>query len=187
MKTYLIALLTLAVSTPALSNLSASNTVLAPGNNEVGAKLELEFQQPDTFTDIRPANSTRAKFQQHVQHNFNVFFQEMASELPAGYSWKITITDIDLAGEVDYFVGGAGNPLRIVKDIYSPAIKFTHVLLDYDGEEIVSANEKLRDMGFMQSIRSANDNDPFRYEKQMLTDWFQKEIEPVVDGFAKLP
>ena len=74
MKTFLIALLTLAVSAPVLSN------------DEAGAKLELKFQEPEKFTDIRPANSTRGKFKERVQHNFEEVFQKMASELPAGYS-----------------------------------------------------------------------------------------------------
>ena len=174
MKTFLIALLTLAVSAPALSS------------NEAGASVELKFQEPKKFTDIRAANGTRGKFTERVQHNFEEFFQDMASELPAGYSWNITVTDIDLAGDVDYFIGGAGNPLRVVKEIYSPAISFSHVLLDHEGEEVVSAEEKLRDMGFMQTLRSVNDSDPFRYEKQMLTDWFQKEIEPIVKDYAKM-
>jgi len=98
----------------------------------------------------------------------------------------VTITDIDLAGDVDYFIGGAGNPLRVVKGIYAPAIRFSHVLLDHEGEEVVSADEKLRDMGFLQSVRSIKDDDPFRYEKQMLTEWFHKEIEPMVSDYAKM-
>ncbi|WP_372626369.1 DUF3016 domain-containing protein [Arsukibacterium sp.] len=174
MKTFLIALLTLAVSAAVQSSDNAA------------ANVELKFQEMEKFTDIRPANGTRAKFKERVQHNFEAFFQEMASELPAGYHWSITVTDIDLAGDVDYFIGGAGNPIRVIKEIHSPAIKFSHVLLDHEGEEVVSAEEKLRDMGFMQSVRSVNENDPFRYEKQMLTDWFQKEIEPTVNDYAKM-
>lgn len=168
MKIFLIAIFTLVLSTSVLSEARA------------GAGLELKWHELDKFTDVRATNDTRSQFHKRVKRNFEDFFQQLADQLPEGYSWQVTITNIDLAGDVDYFVGGAGNPLRVIKDIHSPAITFTHVLRDEHGDEVISAEEELRDMGFMQSVRSVNENDPFRYEKKMLEDWFNKELEPAV-------
>ena len=148
------------------------------------AELKVEWQEPEKFTDIRPVNDSRKAYRERVIKKFDGFFTEMAAKLPEGYSWQVTVTDIDLAGDIDYFAGGAGNPLRIVKEIYSPAIKFSHVLRDKHGEEVISNEEKLRDMGFMHSLRSVGNTEEFRYEKQMLSSWFDKELMPKVEQYA---
>lgn len=148
-------------------------------------EVKVQWQEPEKFTDIRPGNDSRKVYRERVMKKFDSFFAELAAKLPEGYSWHITVTDIDLAGDVDHFIGGAGNPLRVVKDIYSPAIKFSYVVRDQHGEEVVSADEKLRDMGFMQSLNSVNDSDEFRYEKQMLQDWFKKELQPKIEQYAQ--
>ncbi|MBZ9612472.1 DUF3016 domain-containing protein [Rheinheimera maricola] len=159
-------------------------TVLATTAVQAG-EVKVTWQEPEKFTDIRPANDNRKAYRARVIKKFEGFFTDMASDLPQGYQWDITVTDIDLAGDVDYFAGGAGNALRIVKDIYSPAIKFNYVLRDKHGEEVANGEEKLRDMSFMQQLRSSNSNEEFRYEKQMLQDWFKKELQPKVEQYAQ--
>jgi len=145
------------------------------------AEVKVQWQDPEKFTDIRPANDSRKSYRERVIRKFDEFFQQMGMKLPEGYNLDVTVTDIDLAGDVDYFISGAGNALRVVKDIYSPAMKFSYVLRDNHGEQVMQADEKLRDMGFMQSIRSAHNSDEFRYEKQMLEDWFERELKPGVE------
>lgn len=174
MKTFPIALLTLAMTAPVLAN------------TESGAELELKWHDMDKFTDVRATNSTRSQFHERVKREFSEIFQQLASQLPDGYNWQATITNIDLAGDVDYFVGGAGNPLRVVEDIHSPAITFKHVLTDQQGEVVISTETKLRDMGFMHSLRSTNDDDAFRYEQQMLQDWFDNKFKPKVSDYAQV-
>ncbi|MEO3679257.1 DUF3016 domain-containing protein [Rheinheimera fenheensis] len=158
---------------------------LLAGGVAQAAEVKVEWQEPEKFTDIRPANDSRKAYRERVLKKFDGFFQDMAAKLPEGYQWQVTVTDIDLAGDVDYFIGGAGNAIRVIKDIYSPAIKFSQVLRDKHGEEVFSSDEKLRDMGFMQSLRTPNNNEEFRYEKQMLDDWFNKTLQPKVEQFAK--
>lgn len=156
-------------------------------NVEAG-EVEVKWQAPEKFTDIQPANDSRSAYRERVIKKFDGFFQQLATKLPEGYTWQVTVTDIDLAGDVDYFAGGAGNALRVVKDLYSPAIKFTHVLRDKHGEELINTEEKLRDLGFMQSIRSNNDSNEFHYEQTMLQNWFNKELLPKVEQHnAALP
>jgi hypothetical protein len=147
--------------------------------------VTVQWQEPEKFTDIRPANDSRSKYRERVMQKFDGFFNEMAAKLPDGYRWQVTVTDIDLAGDVDYFIGGAGNALRVVKEIHSPAIKFSYVLRDNHGEEIANADEKLRDMSFMHSLHSVSVNEEFHYEKQMLQDWFSKVLQPKVEQYAK--
>lgn len=175
MKTFLIATLALALSTPAFSNA------------ETGAELELNWQEPEKFTDIRAANDSRSRFQERVQRNFEKFFQEMASELPDGYSWQVTITDIDLAGEVDYFVTNTGQAIRVIKEINSPAIRFNHLLRDQYGEEVTGGEERFRDMSFMSRMSPRGNTPEFEFERVMLQDWFKKELQPKITEHAALP
>lgn len=151
----------------------------------VAADVKVEWQEPEKFTDIRPTNDSRKVFRERVMQKFDVMFQEMAMKLPEGYQWQVKVTDIDLAGDVDYFAGGAGNPLRVVKDIYSPMIKFSYMLRDKHGEEVASAEEKLRDMGFMHSVNSFNSQGEFHYEQKMLESWFNKSLMPKVEQYAQ--
>lgn len=146
------------------------------------AEVEVNWDQPEKFTDIRPANESRNKYRERVMKHFAGFFADMAQQLPEGYSWKITVTDLDLAGEIDPFAGGAGQELRVVKDIYSPAIKFSHVLQDKYGEQIINQKEQLRDMSFMNSLRNFHSNEEFNYEKQMLAQWFARDVLPKVEA-----
>lgn len=152
------------------------------------AEVEVKWQQPEKFTDIQPANDNRKVYRERVMKKFDEFFQQLAAKLPEGYSWQVTVTDIDLAGDVDYFAGGAGNALRIVKDLYSPSIKFNHVLRDNFGEELLNEEEKLRDLGFMQTIGQNTNSNDFHYEQTMLQNWFNKVLLPKVEQHnAALP
>ncbi|WP_333608338.1 DUF3016 domain-containing protein [Arsukibacterium sp.] len=150
------------------------------------AKLELAFSEPEKYTDIRSATESKARFQQRVLNRFEQFFTELANQMPEGYQWQVTVTDIDLAGDVDYFAGGAGQAMRIVKDIHSPAIRFSHQLRDQYGEEVLSADERLRDMGFMHRLSSTGIRPEFEFEQKMLEDWFSKTVQVQLDAHASL-
>lgn len=158
---------------------------LLGSTNALAAEVDVQWQDPEKFTDIRPANDSRKAYRERVMKKFAGFFQELSANLPEGYTWQVTVSDIDLAGDVDYFAGGAGSPLRVVKEIYSPAITFSHVLRDQFGEQVVAGEEKLRDMGFMHSLRSISKSEEFHYEKQMLQDWFDKALQPQLQQHAK--
>lgn len=148
------------------------------------ATVAVTFEQPEKFTDIRPTHESRSRYQDKVLQSFEKFFGDFAAKMPEGYSWQVTVTDIDLAGDVDYFAGQSGQALRVVKDIHSPAIRFTHTLRDNYGEEVLSGEERLRDMGFMQRINQVGSRGEFEFEQKMLRDWFNKTVQPAVTQHA---
>ncbi|BFL85791.1 hypothetical protein LFREDSHE_42410 [Shewanella baltica] len=88
----------------------------------------------------------------------------------------MTITDVDLAGDMRPTFGATANDLRIVKEIYPPRMTFSYQVLEND-KVIIAGDEKLSDMGFMDGIKSLTDK-PFMYETKMLTDWLKKTIAP---------
>ncbi|MDP4527551.1 DUF3016 domain-containing protein [Alkalimonas delamerensis] len=153
------------------------------------SNLSLSFQEPEKFTDIRPANESRARFRERTLAGFERIFQEFAAELPEGYRWQVTVTDIDLAGDVNPMYSRAGQDIRVVKDIYSPRVAFSHELRDAYGAQVAAGDVNLRDMGFMQSPRMVGPrHQELRYEYTMLKRWFERDLLAEVEAHqAKLP
>lgn len=159
-------------------------TLLAMSGVVSAAEVTVVFEQPEKFTDIRPTNESKSRYQDKVTQAFAKFFADNAAKMPEGYTWQVTVTDIDLAGDVDYFATSTGQPLRIIKDLYSPAVRFSHTLRDNFGEEVLSGEEQLRDLGFMQRISKVGTRSEFEYEQQMLDQWFSKTVQPAVTQHA---
>src|SRR5690606_26810573 len=80
-------------------------SLLTVGAAQAG-EVSVQWQQPEKFTDIRPVNDTRKAYRERILRKFDSFFAELADRLPEGYKWEVTVTDLDLAGDVDYFAGG---------------------------------------------------------------------------------
>lgn len=150
----------------------------------VAAEVKVTFEQPEKYTDIRPTHESRSRYEQKVLQSVEKIFTDLAAKMPEGYQWQVTVTDIDLAGDVDYFAGPNGQALRIVKDIYSPAVRFSHSLRDNYGEEVLSGEEKLRDMAFLQRLSKTGTRAEFEHEQVMLQDWFNKTVQPAVTQHA---
>ncbi|MEE2001900.1 DUF3016 domain-containing protein [Alkalimonas sp. MEB108] len=159
------------------------------GLAEDASNLTLTFQEPEKFTDIRPANESRARFRERTLASFERIFQEFAAELPEGYQWQVTVTDIDLAGDVNPMYTRSGQDIRMVKDIYSPRVAFTHELRDGYGARVAGGDENIRDMGFLQSPRMVGPrHQELRYEYTMLKRWFERNLMPQIEEHqAKLP
>lgn len=172
-----------------------SNLILAAASFVVGfnafasdadadnSNVKVDWQSPEKYTDVRPANQSRKRFMEQTFHQFEEHFEELAEKFPDTYEWHITVTDVDLAGQVwpSSFVGlgQGGQDVRLIKDIEIPRMTFSYELREGDSV-IRAADVKLKDMGFMQRALRGFDSEPLRYEKRMLTDWFNDEFEQQV-------
>ena len=85
---------------------------------------KVTWQEPDKYTDICEGNETRDAFRQTLFRDFEMLFTDLAKLLPDGYLFDVTVTDVDLAGEVnlmhsftwhDIRVGGYRHPVQPVK------------------------------------------------------------------------
>lgn len=149
------------------------------------AQVEVTWQEPDTYTDVRPANESRKGFRERVFRGLEKHFVKMAEALPDDNTLAITVTDLDLAGQVwpSSFVGfghATGSDVRVIRRIGIPRIAFSYTLSDSTGAVVKSADVSLKDMGFMDSIASSRYNDQLRYEKHMLQEWFNEEMSAIV-------
>ena len=95
--------------------------------------------------------------------------------VPEGDRLAITFTDIDLAGDFEPWRGPQWSGVRIVKDVYPPAFKFTYAVTDPSGRVVKGGSEDIRDGGFQ--FRSTIDTtDTLRYEKAVLNDWARSTL-----------
>lgn len=138
-------------------------------------EVKVAWQEPEKFTDIRPGNEFRSDFQARMIKEFDSIFADLAKKLPDGYQWDVTVTDVDLAGDVRPFFRSSVNEIRVIKDLYWPRMTFSFELKDGQGKSVVSGTENLKDMNFLMHSNLAGSNNSFRYEEQMLRDWFKKQ------------
>ncbi|WP_394176558.1 DUF3016 domain-containing protein [Thalassotalea litorea] len=139
--------------------------------------VETEWVEPEKFTDVKPANGTRAKFRETTFNQLEKHFQKRADELPEDQVLKLSFTDVDLAGDVKYMVGPNNNNYRVIEDLYRPRLAFTYELIDGDKNVLKSGEEDIKDMNFMNRVRNNRSSDSYVYEKNLFDDWFYKTIK----------
>lgn len=141
------------------------------------ADVKVDYVNQKKFTDIKPANEPRGSFEKRTLAGFDKIFADLAAKLPEGYVWKITVTDIDLAGDVNYMFTQSGQDIRVIKEIFAPRVNFSYQLLDKSQKVVLTEELKLRDMAFM-SRTHLNRSQALSYEREMLERWFKEKVEP---------
>jgi hypothetical protein len=136
------------------------------------AGVTVKYDDPEKFQDMPRYDKDRAQ----IMKDLSEHFAKLGKKLPAGQDLIITIKDIDLAGreeptrrrieDIRILRGGADWP--------SMQIQYT---LQQNGQVIKSGDERVSNMMYLNRL-NRYDNDPLRYEKQMLDDWFREKFEP---------
>lgn len=153
-------LTTLTLTTVFLSFLSQVNA----------AEVEVEWKNSDKYRDVYAGDGNTRSFKKETFSQLEKHFIKLAEKLPEGYTLKIEVNDLDLAGDVHH---GGLNQIRIVKDIFFPRIKFSYQLLSADQQVVVDDEVNLKDMNFMMHNSLRYSNSSLSYEKKMLDDWFK--------------
>jgi hypothetical protein len=140
------------------------------------SRIAVIFDHPDKFTDVKDSEPPTDHGQDAIMATLrNYLVMKTSQIIPEADKLTITFTDIDLAGDFEPWRGPQWSGVRIVKDIYPPAFKFTYEVTDPSGKVVKGGTESLRDGGFQ--FRSVIDNnDPLRYEKAVLNDWAQSTL-----------
>lgn len=160
------------------------------GGAACAGEAKVTWQEPDKYTDIREGNELRDSFREKLFADFELIFADLAKQLPDGYLFEVSVTDVDLAGEVNGMYGAAWQNIRIIKNIYWPRMSFSYTLKNPAQELLVSGQEDLKDLGFMSGAGSSGKT-RFGYEERMLKRWFKKQQRekkfPVKDKPATSP
>lgn len=145
------------------------------------ASVDVTWENPKDYADVRPSNESRTGFQKRTFAQLDKHIAKLAEKLPDDYKLSMTVTDLDLAGQVwpSSFVGlgnGGANDVRLIKRVHIPRMEFSYTLTDATGAVVKSADVNIKDMNFMESIARMRNSDPLRYEKNMLGEWFRDEL-----------
>jgi len=151
--------------------------VLAPTQ---AAEVNITWEEPESYSDIRPTNESRKRFRERTLEELEKHIVKLAEALPESQVLSMTVTKVDVAGQVwpSQFVGfgaGAGNDVRLIQRVDIPRMTFSFTLSNAEGQVVVSGEEvKLKDMDFMESNIRRNRTDALTYEKAMLDEWFSE-------------
>lgn len=142
------------------------------------ATVEITWQDPEKYRDIRAGNEGQQNFQDRATAALTRAFEDAAADhLPADQSLHLTITDVDLAGDVEYFFLDFPQGIRVMRDIYFPSISFSYELKDATGTVIKSGEENIKDLGYRFSGMMFINDPPFNYENRLIHDWISETFE----------
>ena len=139
-------------------------------------KTEVVFFEPEKFTDVRDSHGGESESaRKEILDELRTYLVKSANRLLApGQTLKITVTDVDLAGEFEPWRGVASD-VRVVRDIYPPRIVLAFRLADVAGDILVQGDRNLSDMNFLMRL-SINRDDPRSHEKALIDDWLRKDF-----------
>lgn len=161
--------LTALVGLAAVVGLQAANPKVAP-------RADVSFTDPEKFTDAADGqrgsdygrDSNLSEIKDHILSKANLY-------VPEGQKLAVTVTDVDLAGEIEPWHSPQLQDTRIIKDIYIPRIELSFKLTDAGGAVVKEGTRQLRDLTFQMNI-NPNRNDRRVYEKALLDDWLRSEF-----------
>ncbi len=157
--------------------LAVYQVALAAPMNATESHIEVLFVEPEKYTDISENSSTwdqpsgqllkeLCEYLQHAGRNY----------LKPGQHLTVRITDIDLAGAFEPWHGPDFDHIRILKEIYPPAMKLEFQLTGPDGKVVTGGKRELRQLGY-QMTTGLPTWDPLRYDKEMLRSWLSREFK----------
>jgi len=147
-------------------------------------KVEVNWHEPDEYTDIRSTNGGSKAFRKNVFKQLEKHWQKMAEEkLPTDMTLKVKVTNLNLAGDVRYSFS-MGHQIRLVKSLYWPSIEFEYTLMQ--GDKVITTDKaKLKDMSFMDRANALKRSSSYYYDKRIITDWFVDDVQVMLAQWKK--
>lgn len=155
--------------TPTLN--TAAAILLALVSASASAEANVSYLNASEMTDV----PRHYKDLETMEYTFTEHLKKLAERLPAGQVLKVEFLDIDLAGDV--FPRVPVRDIRVTKGQADwPRIHLRYSI-EQDGKVINSGEKKLADPNYQLSINTYQ-QELYGYEKQMLDNWFRKELLP---------
>jgi hypothetical protein len=146
------------------------------GDPHAPARIEVTFANPEDFTDagdgMRGSGFGR---DENLDQLREYLTRRARTYLDNGLTLQITVTDVDLAGEVEPWRANGGHDVRIVRDVYPPRIELRFQLVDASGAVVKEGQRSLPGMGFMLTHRPF-ETEARHYEFDLLDTWLRNEF-----------
>lgn len=142
------------------------------------ARISVTFVAPEKFTDVRESTLALERDRDRLLGAIKVRIKSLARRfLAAGQTLEIQVTDVDLAGEFEPWLGVDFDHIRILKEVYPPRMKLEFRLLDAEGRVVSEGKRHLQDFGYLTSS-SIPTTDPLRHDLDLVRDWMRQEFRP---------
>lgn len=136
------------------------------------AQVDVTWADPEKFSDVEATYTTQSRFRERVMTDLEEQFRRSGERLPSEQTLFVTVTDVDLAGYVDYFQPGAPFGVRLIRNIDFPRIKLDYELRDADGKVVSSGTGNLADAGFRFPTFATRLRTPLDFEKKLIDQWY---------------
>lgn len=143
--------------------------LLAAGAAHASGRAEVRYIEPEHFTDAGFGVIERERTQKLLAHQI----ERLASRLPDGQTLKVEITDVDLAGEIDWLSPQRLRVMGQLPDAPRLALRFE---LTQGGQVVARGEERLSDLSYLDRRSGLKGNDALPYENRMLAEWFDKRF-----------
>ena len=131
----------------------------------------MSFINPETYIDASLSNGYGPKADQSTLAEIGRYLEGLGARfLKPGEILSLKVLNVDLAGKVEWWRRFAYD-VRVLKDIYPPRFTMNYSLVS-GGRMLAEFDPNyLSNPGIYFSP-----NDPLRFEKAMLTNWFQSRF-----------
>ncbi len=130
--------------------------------------VEVSYVKPQEFADIGLGSIDRDRSLASLDR----IFQDLRTKLPDGQSLQLQVTDVDLAGELEF--QGARPDLRVVRGRADWPRMDLHYTLLQNGAVLKSGDAHLSDPSYTFGLQTVRHDEPLHYERRMVDDWFAK-------------
>jgi hypothetical protein len=145
---------------------------LALGPTTAGAAVTVTFTQPDGYADMPFAPWEKERVMKDLQSHFS----KLGVQLPQGQDLKVEVLDIDLAGRIEPRVG-LNHDIRVLKGGADWPVIQLRYSVESQGKVLRSGEARVADMSYLTHINRYSSNEPLRYEKRMLDEWFKSVLK----------
>jgi Protein of unknown function (DUF3016) len=158
--------------------LAGSGAVWAGEAATPAAQVVVTFVAPEKFTDVKDDMRGSEQDRDRLLGALKVRIESLARRyLAAGQTLEIQVTDVDMAGEFEPWLGSDFEHIRILKEVYPPRMKLEFRLLDAEGRVVSAGKRHLQDFGYLTSS-SIPTTDPLRHDTDLVRDWLRQEFKP---------
>jgi len=143
---------------------------------DLNPAVTVVWHNPDNYRDVDAANGIKSRYLNRVLDDFEKYFhKELPKYLTDQQTIKVTIYDVDLAGDVRPMLI-QGTDVRLVTRMYPPMMDVEYTISDAQGIVLRTTRKRLRDLAFDHGGSSMMFDRALAYEKIMLKRWFTKEL-----------
>ncbi|MDR0781829.1 MAG: DUF3016 domain-containing protein [Pseudomonadales bacterium] len=160
-----------------LASLVTALTLATAASLAHAATVEIDWQNPERYLDMRATNEGQDRFRERTMAELAQTFRAAAAALPANQTLRLTVTDVDLAGEIEYFHPNYPFGIRVMRRVDAPSLDLKFELRDANDRVLQSGAARMHDRSYNLRTLIPVDRSPLRYEKNMIRTWMRETFQ----------